>query len=139
MRTRVYIEDTDAGGVVFYANYLKYMERARTEALRINGIALSELQSRQRRLIVVRSVNVDYLAPAHLDDELTVHANMIAIKRASLVCEQPILRGEQILTRAEVTLACIDADTRRPVRMPDLVLDALHHSQPHSPSPGTRQ
>lgn len=133
MRTRVYIEDTDAGGVVFYANYLKYMERARTEALRSGGIMLGDLQTQQRRLFVVRSVNVDYLAPAYLDDELTVYANMITIKRASLVCEQPILRGEQALAAASVTLACIDADTGRPVRFPDVVLDALHRTESTCP------
>jgi acyl-CoA thioester hydrolase len=126
MRTRVYIEDTDAGGVVFYANYLRYMERARTEALRACGIALSDLQDHQRRLFVVRSIEVDYLAPARLDDELTVFSNMIAIKRASLFCEQPIMRGDQRLVDAKVGLVCINADTGRPVGIPEDVSDAVH-------------
>lgn len=134
MSTRVYIEDTDVGGVVFYANYLKYMERARTEALRTSGLALGDIQQRLRRLFVVRSVQVTYLAPAHLDDELTVFANMTSIKRASLVCEQPVFRGEQRLVGASVTLACIDADNGRPVGFPKEVADALcawHDSRPH--------
>ncbi len=134
--TRVYIEDTDAGGVVFYANYLRYLERARTEALRSCGISLPELQHEQRRLFVVKSIKADYLAPARLDDELTVHANMIEIKRASLVCQQPVFRGDQQLLESSVILACIDADTGRAVRLPDSVLGALGASVTHSPTAG---
>jgi len=125
MSVRVYIEDTDAGGVVFYANYLRYMERARTEALRQAGIDLVAWQREHRRLFVVRSVRVDYRLPARLDDELTVHAHMIRIKRASLECEQPIYRGAERLVDACVTLACIDADRLTPVRLPGAIVAAL--------------
>ena len=125
MATRVYIEDTDAGGVVFYANYLRYMERARTEALRQIGIDLVEWQGRHRRLFVVRSVHIDYRVPARLDDELTVHADMIRVKRASLVCQQPIFRAAERLVDATVELACIDADRLMPVRIPAPIIDAL--------------
>ncbi len=123
---RVYIEDTDAGGVVFYANYLRYMERARTEFLRACGVALGDLQDRQRRLFVVRSIRVDYLAPARLEDELLVFANITAIKRASFTCQQPIMRGEQRVVDATVRLACINADTGQPVGIPDDVASAVH-------------
>ena len=136
MCTRVYIEDTDAGGVVFYANYLRFMERARTEALRSCGISLSDLQDQQRRLFVVRSVQADYLAPARLDDELTVFANMTAIKRASFVCQQPILRDGHTLVDASVTLACIDADTGRAVRIPESVFAALQQTADSRPLSG---
>ena len=122
---RVYIEDTDAGGVVFYANYLRYMERARTEALRRAGIDLTEWQRHSGRLFVVRSVRIDYRLPARLDDELTVHANMTRVKRASLECEQPIDRGGQRLVDASVVLACIDADRLTPVRVPGEIVAAL--------------
>jgi len=125
MAVRVYIEDTDAGAVVFYANYLRYMERARTEALRRAGIDLTEWQRHSRRLFVVRSVRIDYRLPARLDDELTVHANMTRVKRASLECEQPIDRGGQRLVDASVVLACIDADRLTPVRVPGEIVAAL--------------
>ena len=125
MRVRVYIEDTDAGGVVFYANYLRYLERARTEALRAAGVDLVEWQARHRRLFVVRRVRVDYLVPARLDDELTVHAQIRTLSRASLTLEQPIERVGARVADAEVTLACIDADSLRPVRIPAPLAAAL--------------
>lgn len=125
MRVRVYIEDTDAGGVVFYANYLKYMERARTEALRAAGVDLVDWQVRHRRLFVVRSVSVEYLAPARLDDELTVHAQIHTSTRTSLACAQPIDRAGARIADARVTLACIDADRLRPVRIPAEIAAAL--------------
>ena len=125
MRVRVYIEDTDAGGVVFYANYLRYLERARTEALRSAGVDLVQWQARHRRLFVVRTVRVDYLAPARLDDELTVHAQIRTLSRASLTLEQPIERAGTRVVDAAVTLACIDADSLRPVRIPAAIADAL--------------
>lgn len=133
--TRVYIEDTDAGGVVFYASYLRFMERARTEALRARGVSLGEWQDRHRRLFVVRTVHVDYLAPARLDDVLTVFADITTIKRASLVCEQPILAGDRKLVEATVRLACIDADTLAPVAIPGKLLERIHN-MPFNTVPG---
>ena len=130
MRVRVYVEDTDAGGVVFYANYLRYLERARTEALRAAGVDLVRWQVRHRRLFVVRSVRVDYLAPARLDDELTVHAQIRNVTRASLVLEQPVERGGERLVDASVTLACVDADRLRAVRVPAPILAALASDAP---------
>ena len=135
MRVRVYIEDTDAGGVVFYANYLRYLERARTEALRAAGVDLVEWQARHRRLFVVRRVRIDYLVPARLDDELTVHAQIRTLSRASLTLEQPIERAGARVVDAEVTLACIDADSLRPVRIPAPLAAALAPDGA-SPSPG---
>ena len=133
MRVRVYIEDTDAGGVVFYANYLRYMERARTEALRAAGIDLVKWQRRHRRLFVVAGVRVDYLAPARLDDELTVHAEIRTVTRASLTLEQPIERAGTRLVDASVRLACVDADSGRATRLPPAIVAALGPPAPSTP------
>ncbi len=125
LAVRVYIEDTDAGGIVYYANYLKYMERARTESLRSVGVELDQLQNEQKRLFVVRSITVDYLSPAQFNDQLTVCANIVTVKRASLLCEQPIYRGDACLVTATTRLACIDAETLNPVAIPSSVREAL--------------
>ena len=122
---RVYIEDTDAGGIVYYANYLKFMERARTEWLRSCGIELDTWQSQYRILFVVRSVNIEYRAPATFNDQLTVHANLMTLKSASLVCEQPIRRGDMLLCNAQVQLACVNADTLNPCAIPTLIREAM--------------
>lgn len=126
---RVYIEDTDAGGIVFYANYLKYMERARTEALRSLGFELDQWQNDERRLFVVRSIEVDYHKPAKFNEQLCVHANMQHVKRASLVCHQPIYRGDELLVNASVQLACVDADTFSPAAIPAAMKEAFRSEQ----------
>lgn len=122
---RVYIEDTDAGGIVYYANYLKFMERARTEWLRSCGIELDLWQMENRILFVVRSLEIDYRLPARFNDELTVHANLLSLKSASLVCEQPVTRGESLLTEARVQLACVNADTLNPCAIPAQIREAM--------------
>ena len=122
---RVYIEDTDAGGIVYYANYLRYMERARTEWLRACGIELDELQYEQRVQFVVRSVQVDYHKPARFNDELTVCANLMTLRSASLLCEQPIMRGDTLLTQAKVRLVCVNADTLTPCAIPKELTEAM--------------
>ena len=118
MPVRVYIEDTDAGGIVYHASYLRFMERARTEWLRDGGVGLDEWQERHRRLFVVRSMTVDWLLPARLDDRLHVGVRRVTMKRASVVLEQPILRGDDVVTRATVQLVCIDADKMSAGRPP---------------------
>jgi len=120
MPVRVYIEDTDAGGIVYHASYLRFMERARTEWLRAGGIGLHDWQERHRRLFVVRSMTVDWLAAARLDERLDVCVNMMALKRASVVLEQLVLRAGDgaVLTRATVRLACVDADKMSAGRPP---------------------
>ena len=126
---RVYIEDTDAGGIVFYANYLRFMERARTEALRAMGIELDQWQNEDRRLFVVRSIEVEYHKPAKFNEQLRVHANMQNVKRASLVCHQPIYRGDELLVDASVQLACVDADQLSPVAIPAAMKEAFQREQ----------
>lgn len=127
---RVYYEDTDAGGVVFYANYLRFMERARTEWLRSLGFDQARLMERQGVLFAVRSVQVDYLRPARLDDRLEVTAAIRARGRASLVFAQTVNRlreadAPELLCRGEVKIACLDAGSFRPVNVPENILKAL--------------
>ena len=115
---RVYYEDTDAGGVVYYANYLRFCERARTEWLRAAGIGQQALMESTGIAFVVRSVKADYLLPARLDDSLEVVSRIADLRRASLVFEQEIRRGEQLLFTAQVLIACIDLHRQKPVPMP---------------------
>lgn len=122
---RVYIEDTDAGGVVYYANYLKYMERARTEWLRGLGFELDEWQVRHRTLFVVRSLIIEYRQPARFNDQLEASLELETLKRASLVCSQAIMRGESNITTAKVTLACVNADTLSPQAIPNPFREAM--------------
>lgn len=122
---RVYIEDTDAGGIVFYANYLRFMERARTEWLRACGIELDHWQHQERRLFVVRSVKIDYLAPARFNDQLTVTAELQSMRSASVVCEQNVMRGDTVLTRSTVGLVCVDADALSACAIPIKIREAI--------------
>ncbi|HWJ95088.1 MAG TPA: tol-pal system-associated acyl-CoA thioesterase [Telluria sp.] len=116
---RVYYEDTDAGGIVFYANYLRFFERARTEWLRALGIGQQELIEQQGAMFVVKSANVDYRAPAKLDDEIVVVTTIEKLGRASVQFLQQAWRGEQLLTTASVKVGCVDAATMRPRSLPD--------------------
>ena len=122
---RVYIEDTDAGGIVCYANYLKFMERARTEWLRAMGVELDEWQHQHRTLFVVRSVTIDYLLPGRFNDQLTATLGPGNVKRASMSCEQAIMRGNTILTKASVRLVCVNADTLGPCAIPTPIREAM--------------
>jgi acyl-CoA thioester hydrolase len=118
---RVYYEDTDAGGIVFYANYLKFFERARTEWLRAAGIAQQELLDQQGMAFVVKRASIDYVAPARLDDEITLTTTIQKLGRASVHFFQQAWRGEQLLTTASVKVACVNAATMRPCPLPDAV------------------
>lgn len=117
LKIRVYYEDTDAGGVVYYANYLKYFERARTEWLRRLGINQSRLATTERRVFVVKNVEIQYRKPARLDDELTVQTRVSHLGRASIRFEQRALRGDDLLSQATVTVCCVDAASFRPVEL----------------------
>jgi acyl-CoA thioester hydrolase len=122
---RVYWEDTDAGGVVFYANYLKYFERARTEWLRSLGVEQNSLHELTGALFVVSSTQVRYLQPARLDDCLQVSAAVCQQGRASLTFKQQALRGSELLTDGEIRVGCVDSRTFQPRRMPAALLDRL--------------
>lgn len=114
---RVYIEDTDAGGIVYYVNYLKFMERARTELLRALGYGKAALFA-EELMFVVHSVNVRYQRPAQLDDELSVLARITEMGRAGFEVEQVVYRGGEPLCTAEVKIACVARDTLRPTAIP---------------------
>ena len=122
---RVYYEDTDAGGVVFYANYLKFYERARTEMLRAMGFEQDELIVNESVIFVVRSVQVDYLQPAKFNDLIHVSAEIGLLKSASLSFQQSIYRGEDKLSTANIRIACLDSDTMRPKQIPEPLKRAL--------------
>jgi acyl-CoA thioester hydrolase len=128
---RVYYEDTDAAGVVYYANYLKFIERARTEYLASIGHPLAELERRHGIVFVVRRVEVDFLAPARLFDALEVTFEPERIGRAGLSARQEVRRDGQPLARARVKLACIDAASWKPSRIP---ID-LAPATPRCPAP----
>lgn len=123
---RVYYEDTDAGGVVYYANYLKFAERARTEFVRALGVnQQADLESEEKSAFMVRSLTIDYKAPAVLDDVLVVTCEMVEAKGAGCVMKQEIRRGEQILVSLEVKLAHVSLSRRRPTRIPESLLQKI--------------
>lgn len=125
-RCRVYYEDTDAGGIVYYVNYLKFMERARTERLRSLGFAQSQL-AREDSLFVVRSSEARYLAPARLDDELLVTADVVEFKRASLQFVQQVRRASDqcLLCEGRFVIACVGAQSLKPRAIPEAMRDAF--------------
>lgn len=125
---RVYYQDTDAGGVVFHANYLQFFERARTEWLRALGFDVRQLASRDGLMFIVREVRVNYLRPALVDDLLTVTAALQHLGRAQFTLGQSVLRGEEVLVQGTVNLACVSADGLKPIRVPPQVYAALEES-----------
>ena len=120
---RVYFEDTDAGGVVYHASYLRFAERARTEYLRSLGFPHQQLIDRERLIFVVKRLSVEYHRPALLDDSLVVVTRAPALGAASLTLAQGVFRsgeeGEAAVASLSVTLVCVRAATRRPARIPD--------------------
>ena len=119
---RVYIEDTDAGGIVYHANHIRFMERARTEWLRSTGIA--HYWHQKDYSFVVHQIQVKYVRPILMDDLITVTARVISCKAASFVLQQNIYRGEILLASGEVELACINANMR-PTRLPEEIRDLI--------------
>ena len=123
---RVYYEDTDAGGVVYYANYLKFMERARTEYLRHKGFEQDQLIEQQNIIFAVRSVQCDYKSPARFNDDLTVTAKIIELKKASMLFEQKIVKNNQpnkILCQGQIRIACLHADNFKPCAIPNSIME----------------
>lgn len=114
LSVRVYYEDTDAGGIVYYVNYLKFMERARTEFLRSLGKGHRALREEGQMLVVADS-SVQFKRPALLDDELTVTAEIESTGRAKIVFQQQVLRGEELLCQGRFVIGCVDANTMKPV------------------------
>ena len=115
---RVYYEDTDAGGVVYYANYLKFAERARTEWLRAMGFEQTDLAERYGVVFVVRSVALEYLKPARFNDELRVSVELIKVGAGQIDLVQRVLRGDEVLATVTVKIVCVRIPAMRPVRLP---------------------
>ena len=130
---RIYWEDTDAGGIVFYANYLKFFERARTEWLRSLGLAQQKLREQSGGMFVVTEARLRYLRPARLDDELLVTAQLQEVGRASLtIGQQALLNNEHdnhaapaLLSEGTIRIGWVDAATLRPARIPNTLLEQL--------------
>ena len=125
-KVRVYYEDTDAGGIVYYANYLKFMERARTEWLRSVGVDQRSLMREQRLMFVVVSAEVKYHKPAEFNDELNVSCRVVSTTRTSLIFEQEVRRGDEqgeLLVSGTLKAACVCADRRRPKAIPSNILE----------------
>lgn len=115
---RVYYEDTDAGGIVFYANYLKFFERARTEWLRATGVDQHQLAQEEQAMFVVKHAGIDYHAPAKLDDVLNLTLSIEKIGPASVLFLQQAWRGETLLASAKVKVGCVHTQTLRPRTLP---------------------
>ncbi len=122
---RVYYEDTDAGGVVYYANYLKFFERARTEYLRNLGIYQNEISKSEKLLFVVKKCEVEYLSSAKLDDVLNVGVEILKIGIASLVINQKIYCNQKLATKMSVEIVAIDAENHKPKRIPQNLKNLL--------------
>lgn len=121
---RVYYEDTDAGGIVFYANYLKFAERGRTEYLRNLGFENKSLMDKQGVIFVVRKIEADYLAPAYLDDMLRMETGVTEMKNASFKMKQSLFRHNELIFSVDVILVCVDR-AGKPVRLPDGLRTAM--------------
>ena len=117
-KLKVYYEDTDSGGVVYYANYLKYLERARTEALFSIGFSNKKVQEKFNSLIIVKSCNIEYKRPANLEDELTVRSFVKSITKTSFFMNQIITKADDIIVEAQVHLVFVNT-FGKPVKIPD--------------------
>ncbi len=122
---RIYYEDTDAGGIVYYANYLKYAERARTEFLRHLGINQEEMLKKEGKGFVVRDCNISYKSPAKLDDALDITCKVTEIKGVSLKMEQKLYRGENILCEIVITLVFLSLENMRPSKISSEIISLL--------------
>jgi len=127
---RVYIEDTDAGGIVYYVNYLKYFERARTEFMRDLGFSKAAFPV-DDGMFVVTAAEIRYRAPAKLDDELVATATVVESGAATLLFKQSVLREGETLVEGQVTIALVSAGSGRPRRLPVALRDAVEHTISH--------
>jgi len=125
---RVYWEDTDAGGVVYHANYLCFLERARTEWVRAMGIEQQALREQEDLVMAVREMRIDFIRPARLDDLLQVSVALKERRSASFLVTQELFRGPECLLRAEVRIACLHASSFRPRAMPDWLIPDLNRN-----------
>jgi acyl-CoA thioester hydrolase len=127
---RIYYEDTDAAGVVYYANYLRFCERARTEWLRSLGFEQHDLLTARSIAFVVRSVEARFLSPARLDDALELVTRVVELRGASLTFEQQLFRERELLFDSRITIACIDTLRNRPMPIPPDMRVPMQPSNP---------
>ena len=121
-KIKVYYEDTDAGGVVYYANYLKYLERARTEALIKIGLSNLKIRDSFKALIIVKSCNVDYKKSAYLEDELNIKSYILSLTNTSFVMCQTIIKNKIVIVDAKIHLVFVNEKVK-PIKIPKLVVD----------------
>ena len=128
LEVRVYYEDTDSGGVVYYANYLKFIERGRSEFLREMGFEQDQLIKHQGVVFAVKSLQAEYLFPARFNDLLEVHTKVKKSRRASLIFSQKIrdLKQNKVLFEAQVTVACLDVQNFKPCAIPSDILEKIN-------------
>ena len=119
---KVYYEDTDAGGVVYYANYLKYLERARTEALINIGLSNLKIKDNFKALIIVKSCKIDYKKSAYLEDELNINSYIISVTKTSFVMKQTIIKDKIVIVEAKIHLVFVN-EKGKPIKIPKLVVD----------------
>ena len=119
---KVYYEDTDAGGVVYYANYLKYLERARTEALIKIGLSNLKIKDNFKALIIVKSCNIDYKKSAYLEDELNIKSYILSLSKTSFVMSQTIIKNKIVIVEAKIHLVFVN-EKGKPIKIPKLVAD----------------
>lgn len=122
---RVYYEDTDAGGIVYHANYLNFAERARTEFIRDCGLTNSDIRNEYGVIIVVRHIDINYTSPAHLEDSLVVESEIVEVGRTSFLMKQVVKREDHPLATLMVKLVCIDVETRKAIRVPEKLMGIL--------------
>ena len=118
--TKVYYEDTDAGGIVYYANYLKFLERARSEAIYSMGLTNKKLLNNYGTIIIVKSCKIDYKKPAKFEDSLEIISKIKTISKSSFTMEQMIKRKEEIISESEVVLVTVNTEGK-PIRIPDVL------------------
>ena len=121
-KVKVYYEDTDAGSVVYYANYLKYLERARTEALIKIGLSNLKIKDNFKALIMVKSCNIDYKKSAYLEDELNVKSYILSLSKTSFIMSQTIIKDKIVIVEAKIRLVFINQKAK-PIKIPKLVVD----------------
>ena len=121
-KLKVYYEDTDAGGVVYYANYLKYLERARTEALTTIGLSNLQIKEKFGALIIVKSCNIEYKKPAHLEDELSIRSFVKSVTKTSFFMNQFITKDEFSIVEAQVHLVFVN-EKSKPIKVPDIIFN----------------
>ncbi|ARJ48538.1 YbgC/FadM family acyl-CoA thioesterase [Candidatus Pelagibacter sp. RS40] len=124
-KVKIYYEDTDAGGVVYYANYLKYLERARSEAIYSLGLTNTNLQKEHDSLIIVKSCNIEYKKPARFEDELEIISSILSKTRTSFTMKQIIKKNEEIISEATVQLVTVNKEGK-PIKIPEILNNLLN-------------